>query len=90
MRHGSKKGYYVALRRAWFMFDLVAYTTLVEALKGDGLSDAQIEAKEYYFRKRVPRLVPPPRATLPSRPSGVCAVRQVDSESKLPLFNEAA
>ena len=50
MRHGSKKGYYVALRRAWFMFDPVAYTTLVEALKGDGLSDAQIEAKEYYFR----------------------------------------
>jgi len=60
VRHGSKKGYYVALRRAWFMFDPVSYTTLVEALKGDGLSDAQIEAKEYYFRKRVPRLVPPP------------------------------
>ena len=46
VRHGSKKGYYVALRRAWFMFDPVAYATLVEALKGDGLSDAQIEAKE--------------------------------------------
>ena len=72
VRYSSKKGCYVALRRAWFMFDPVA-------LKGDGLSDAQIEAKEYYdfayFRKRVPRLVPPPRATLPSRPSVVRAVR---------------
>ena len=79
VRHGSKKGYFVARRRAWFMFDPVAYATLVEVPKGDGLSGAQIEAKGYcdfaYFRKRVPRLVPPPPATLPSRPSGVRALR---------------
>ena len=46
VHHGSKNGYFVALRRAWFMFDPKAYDTLVAALKADGLTDKQIEAKE--------------------------------------------
>ena len=31
VHHGSKKSYFIALRRAWFMFDRKAYDTLVLA-----------------------------------------------------------
>ena len=62
--HGFKKGYFVALRRAWFMFEPTKYAEVKAALKADGYSDEEIEAKEYYdfayFRRRVPRVVPPP------------------------------
>lgn len=64
VHHSHKKGFFVALRRAWFMFEPKAYESLIAALKADGLTDEEIKAKEYfefdYFRKRVPRLVPPP------------------------------
>jgi hypothetical protein len=35
----------VALRRAWFVFDPVALERVKAALKEDGLSDDDIEAK---------------------------------------------
>ena len=64
VHHSHKKGFSVALRRAWFMFEPKAHESLIAALKADGLTDEEIKAKEYfefdYFRKRVPRLVPPP------------------------------
>ena len=68
---------------------------LIDALTADGLSDAEIEAKLYYdfsyFRKRVPRLVPPPSQHY-HRVRAVFAVygRQVDVKTGKPLFNTAA
>ena len=64
VNHSHNKGFFVALSRAWFVFEPKAYRNLLAALKDDGLTDKEIQAKEYfhfdYFRKRVPRLVPPP------------------------------
>jgi hypothetical protein len=72
MRHSFKTACFVALRRAWFMFEATVFGALVAALKANGLTDAQIEAKQYhdfdYFRRRVPR----PRAT---PPTSACRVR---------------
>ena len=65
------------------------------ALKADGLTDAQIEAKQYYdfdyFRRRVPRLVPPPEQHF-HRVRAVFALygTQADSKTGAPLFNAAA
>jgi hypothetical protein len=46
MHHGSKKGYFVALRRAWFMFEPKAYDALVAALRVDSLTEAQTSEEE--------------------------------------------
>ena len=95
VHHGSKKGYFVALRRAWFMFEPKAFGILDAALQADGLSDEEIESKMYYdiayFLKRVPRLVPPPIQHY-HRVRAVYALygNQVDSKTKAPLFNKAA
>lgn len=95
IHHGSKKGYYVALRRAWFMFEPKSYADLIAALKADGLTEKEIEAKEYFdfpfFRKRVPRMVPPPSLHY-SRVRAVFALygQQRDSKTGAPLFNHAA
>ena len=61
MHHSHKKAFVVALSRAWFVFEPVAYANVIAALKSDGLSEEQIETKLYfdlgYFLRRVPRLV---------------------------------
>ena len=64
IHHESKKGYFAALTAAWFIWDQKALKVAKAALRGDGLSDEEIESKLYFdlawFRKRVPRVVPPP------------------------------
>ena len=64
VKHCFKKGYFVALRNAWYIFNPEALAHLNAELAKDDLIEAEIEAKMYcnfaYFRKRVPRLVPPP------------------------------
>ena len=61
MHHSHNKAVFVALSRAWFVFEPVAYANVIAALKSDGLSEEQIETKLYfdlgYFLRRVPRLV---------------------------------
>ena len=96
VHHDHKKAYFVALRRAWFIFDEAALARVKKALKEkDGLSDEEIEAKMYYdfkyFRQRVPRVVPPPRQ-LYTRVRAVYATfgYEKDAESKQPLFNATA
>ena len=95
VRHSSKKAYFVALRRAWFMFEPKAYAALKDKLRLDGLTDKEIETKEYYefayFRKRVPRYVPPPEQHY-HRVRAVYALygSQPDATTGLPLFNKAA
>ena len=95
VHHDHKKGYFVALRRAWFVFDPVRLDELKGHLRSDGLSDEEIEAKEYYdikyFRDRVPRIVPPP-STQYHRVRAVFEVygKRTDGKTGAPLFNKAA
>ena len=45
IHHDHKKGYFVALRRAWFVFDPVKLRELKGHLRSDGLSDEEIKPK---------------------------------------------
>ena len=45
IHHELKKAYFVALRQAWFVFDPAALARVKAALKADGMSDDEIEAK---------------------------------------------
>ena len=95
VKHCFKKGYFVALRNAWYIFNPEALAHLNAELAKDGLTEAEIEAKMYYnfayFRKRVPRLVPPPEEHY-RRVRAVFALygSQVDAKSGRALFNDAA
>jgi hypothetical protein len=95
INHESKKGYFVALRKAWFVFDPRVHEEVKSSLRKIGLSEDEIEAKEYYdfdyFRQRVPRAVPPPSIHYP-RVRAVYATYggKVDSKTNKPLFNKAA
>jgi len=59
-----KKGYFVAMQNAWFVWDEPILEQVKASLSASGMPDAEIEAKMYYnvayFRARVPRVVPPP------------------------------
>lgn len=94
-RHDHKKSYYVALRRAWFVFDEAILEKVKAALRADGLSEELIEAKMYFdfpfFRVRVPRGVPPPDVHY----RRVRAVFEFfgnrrDAKTGVPLFNKEA
>ena len=96
MHHEAKKGYYVALRQAFFQWDTDKLAEVISALRDiEGKSDADIEAMMYYnvdyFRQRVPRIVLPPSLLYPR----VRAVFELygqakDSETDAPLFNNNA
>jgi hypothetical protein len=65
MHHDGKKGYVVALRQAWFQWDLVKLAEVKATLQDKrGMNDGEIEAMLYYdvdyFHVRVPRIVLPP------------------------------
>ena len=95
VHHECKKPYFHALQEAWFAWDPEKLQEVTDALKADGLSEDDIEAKMYYdadyFRARVPRVVLPPSKLYP-RVRAVFEVYgpKVDSESKKPLFNKTA
>jgi len=95
MNHDGKKGFFVALRQAWFQWDLVKLAEVKATLQDErGMNDGDIEAMLYYdvdyFCVRVPRIVLPP-SKLYWR---VCAVYEMygpilDAKTKMPLFNKA-
>jgi hypothetical protein len=67
MHHDGKKGYFVALREAWFQcqWDLIKLSDVKATLRKErGMNDAAIEAMLYYdvdyFCVRVPCIVLPP------------------------------
>jgi hypothetical protein len=65
MQHVGKKGYFVALRQAWFQWDLTKLAEVKATLHDErGMNDSAIEAMLYYdvdfFRVRVPHIVLPP------------------------------
>ena len=95
MHHSAIKGLFVALRRAWVVFEPTALAALTAALKRDGLTDKDIESKMFYdfayFRRRMPRVVPPP-SVHHHRVRAVYALygSQLDTKTSAPLFNKAA
>jgi hypothetical protein len=96
MHHDDKKGYFVALRQAWFQWDLTKLAEVKATLRIErGMNVSEIEAMLYYdvdyFCVRVPCVVLPP-SKLYWR---VCAVYEMygtmlDAKTKAPLFNKAA
>ena len=65
MNHDGKKGYFVALRQAWFQWDLTKLAKVKATMRVErGMNDSEIEAMLYYdveyFCVRVPRVVLPP------------------------------
>jgi hypothetical protein len=95
MTHPYKKGYFVAMRDAWYAWDPIILEKVKASLRESGLTEDDIAAKQYFnvafFRERVPRVVLPPSALY----WRVRAVYEtfgpaVDSDTGKPLFNDAA
>ena len=96
MHHDGKKGYFVALRQAWFQWDLTKLAEVKATLRYERrMNDSEIEAMLYYdvdyFRVRVPRIVLPP-SKLYWRVRAVYEMYgpMTDAKTKAPLFNKAA
>ena len=96
MHHDGKKGYFVALRQAWFQWDLTKLAEVKATLRYErGMNNNEIEALMYYdvdyFRVRVPRVVLPP-SKLYWRVRAVYEMYgpMIDAKTKAPLFNKAA
>jgi hypothetical protein len=95
IRHEARKGYFVALREAFFVWNPVKLKDLEERMKNSGLSDDAIKRQRYFnsklFRDCVDRCVPPPKI-LYWRVRAVYATYGplIDSKSKAPLFNARA
>ena len=96
MHHSSKKAYYVALTRAFFIWDEEDLNEVTKVLREvEHLSDEEIEKKMFfgidYFRLRVRRRVPP-ASILYWRVEAVYAIygNVLDEKTKQPLFNKAA
>ncbi|KAL3770800.1 hypothetical protein ACHAWU_006359 [Discostella pseudostelligera] len=95
IRHEARKGYFVALREAFFVWNPVKLKELEERMKNSGLSDEAIQRQRYFnmqlFRDCVDRSVPPPKM-LYWRVRAVYATYGplIDSKTKAPLFNARA
>jgi len=95
VKHASKKGYFVALQNAFFIWDEDQMAELRERMAKAGKTDEEIDSELYYnsklFRGCVARRVPPP-SILYWRVRAVFALygNIVDSDSKKPLFNSRA
>jgi hypothetical protein len=96
LHHDGKKGYFVALRQAWFQWDFTKLAEVKATLCDErGMNDSAIEAMLYYdvdyFRVRVPRIVLPP-SKLYWRVRAVYELYgpMLDAKTKVPLFNKAA
>jgi hypothetical protein len=93
MRHTSKKAYYVALTRAFFLWDKEGLEVAKDKLREENMSEADIETKMYFslswFLHRVRRHVPKV-SILYWRVRAVYAIygKQLDDDG-VPLFNAA-
>jgi hypothetical protein len=96
MHHDGKKGYFVALRQAWFQWDITKLAEVKATLRDErGVNNSKIEAMFFYdvdyFCVRVPHIVLPPSKLYWC----VRAVYEMygpmtDAKTKAPLFNKAA
>ena len=94
-KHEAKKGYFVALRDAFLVWNPEKKKELEDKMREGGMSDEEIRAKKYYksqrYRSCVDRHVPTPKI-LYWRVRAVYALygNMVDSKTQSPLFNAAA
>ena len=95
MHHSYKKAYFYALMCAWLAYDHETLEAAKDALRADGMTDAEIENKMYFnadwFHKCVKRRVLNP-AKLYWRVRCVFAVYgpKLDIKDGSPLFTQAA
>ena len=94
-KHEAKKGYFVALRDAFMVWNPKKLKELENKMRDGGMSDEDIEAEKFYncrvYRGCVDRYVPSPKI-LYWRVRAVYTVygNMIDSKTKSPLFNAAA
>ena len=93
--HEYRKAYYVALREAFLEWDLEVLNELKDRMKGDGMSDNDIDSMMYHnplmFKRCVPRIAPSSdRLYYRVRAVYIMYCEMIDSKTKQPLFNEAA
>jgi hypothetical protein len=95
VKHEYKKPYYVALMRAFLPWDEVRLQEVFSAMQNHGYSEKELESwlffRPSYFQRLVERIVLPP-SQLYWRVRCVFEVfgGKIDSETKVPLFNENA
>ena len=95
IKHEAKKGYFVALQNAVYVFDEVKMAELERRMEATGLSKDEIESMKYYnsrlFIECIDRKVPPP-SILYWRIRAVYALygNMKDGKSNKPLFNTQA
>lgn len=94
-KHEAKKGYFVALREAFLVWDKDRMQELEDLMRGGGMTDDKIKNARYFnaslFKGCINRHVPPP-STLYWRVRAVFAMYGsiIDSKTNKPLFNAAA
>ena len=93
MHHSGRKPFFALLREAFFVYDQERLDHAIAVLKGKrGMTDGQIKSKMFYdfafFRKRVPRTVPPPTIQYPRLRYVFSLCGDIEDESTgEPLFN---
>ena len=95
VRHEYKKAYFVALMRAFFVWNQSSLDKVIEKLKQNGWSEEDVQSLLYFrpsfFRRRVERIVLSPKQ-LYWRVRAVYKVfgNKKDSKTGTPLFNKLA
>ena len=95
VKHEYKKAYFVALMKAFLLWDENRLNEVIGKLKENGWSDEDVEAALYFrpgfFRQRVERIALPPRELYwRVRAVFVTFGSKQDSKTGQPLFNKAA
>jgi hypothetical protein len=95
INHEAKKGYFVALQNAFFVYNEEQMKHLVDRMKDSGVTDGEIERMKYFnsqiFISCVERQVPPP-SILYWRVRAVFALygSMIDGKTNKPLFTAKA
>jgi len=95
VKHEFKKSFYIALMKAFFVWDSSRLKEVMDKLKENGFTDEELEDLLYYrpsfFNKRVEQIVLPPRQLYwRVRAVFVKFGSKVDSKTGKPLFNKRA
>ena len=95
IKHEAKKGFFVALRDAFFVWNPRTIKELEERMRASGMTDDEIRRQKYFntqlFRGCIDRKIPP-SSILYWRVRAVYVAYGsiIDSKTKKPLFNERA
>lgn len=95
VRHEAKKGFFVALRDAFFVWNPSKLKELEKRMKESGMSDEQIRLQKYFntklYRDCIDRKVPSSTMLYwRVRAVYIAYGSMIDSKTKVPLFNKRA